>query len=515
MDKAQQGLAFWAFLCLLVLLSFCYRDVWCNLVLSQTYFGNGALGMTNLSAAEMAFSFVDGNYGYYLNRAALPGQETDGADGVGKAGKADGTSVADGTGQTGWMDGAGNATGTVDGSDMTDGTKTVGGENMTDGQEATDGTGQAGRMDGTDSTGGTDVADGTNKTGKSGRTYQDAKDYFRTQFLEDEGNEYADAVNASKNGTTEAFSEPGKASGGQTEADGAGVGNNSGDGTDDMSLEDLMLMENQRASGGNEAFIKQQEPVTTPDYQAMKDFDYLVKHYYTIDSSTSITAEKLNAEKFLSFDAMLQQDASKPQILVYHTHSQEAFADSVAGDTSTTIIGVGEELCRVLREEYGLNVLHDTGTYDLPNRDYAYSVSAPAIEKILAENPSIEVIIDLHRDGVSEGTRLVKEIGGRQTAQFMFFNGISYLNSTGAIAYLENPYIEQNLAFSFQMKLAADRYYPGFCRNIYLKGLRYNMHYRPKSLLIEVGAQTNTVEEVMNAVEPLAQILAEVLKNGG
>lgn len=476
MDKAQQGLAFWAFLCLLVLLSFCYRDVWCNLVLSQTYFGNGALGMTNLSAAEMAFSFVDGNYGYYLNHAALPGQETDGAD-------------------------------------MPDGTKTAGGENMTDGQEAADGTDQAGRMDGTDSKARTDVADGTNKTGKSGRTYQDAKDYFRTQFLEDEGNEYADAVDASKNGTTGAFSEPGKTSGGQTGTDDAG--GNSGDSTDGMSLEDLMLMENQRASDANEAFIKQQEPVTTPDYQAMKDFDYLVKHYYTIDSSTSITAEKLNAEKFLSFDATLQQDASKPQILVYHTHSQEAFADSVAGDTGTTIIGVGEELCRVLREEYGLNVLHDTGTYDLPNRDYAYSVSAPAIEKILAENPSIEVIIDLHRDGVSEGTRLVKEIGGRQTAQFMFFNGISYLNSTGAIAYLENPYIEQNLAFSFQMKLAADRYYPGFCRNIYLKGLRYNMHYRPKSLLIEVGAQTNTVEEVMNAVEPLAQILAEVLKNGG
>lgn len=63
-------------------------------------------------------------------------------------------------------------------------------------------------------------------------------------------------------------------------------------------MEDLMLMENQRASGANEAFIKQQEPVATPDYQAMKDFDYLVKHYYTIDSSTSITAEKLNAEKF-------------------------------------------------------------------------------------------------------------------------------------------------------------------------------------------------------------------------
>ena len=159
--------------------------------------------------------------------------------------------------------------------------------------------------------------------------------------------------------------------------------------------------------------------------------------------------------------------------------------------------------------------------YDLENLNDGFDsplikyFSKADFEKILAENPSIEVIIDLHRDGVSEGTHLVKEIGGRQTAQFMFFNGISFLNSTGPIAYLENPYIEQNLAFSFQMKLAADCYYPGFCRNIYMKGLRYNMHYRPKSLLIEVGAQTNTVEEAMNAAEPLAQILAEVLKNGG
>lgn len=478
MDRAQRGLACWAFLCLLLLLSFCYRNVWCSLVLSQTYFGNGALGMTNLSAAEMAFSFVDSNYGYYLKHAGLPGEETDG-------------------------------------SDLTDENSIAGGENMTDGQEAADGTGQTEQMDTAANADGTDIADGTNKTGKSGKAYQDARDYFRTQFLEDEESEYADAVDTSKNGTTADSSEPGKASDGRTGTDNAGAGGNSDDSTDGMSMEDLMLMENQRASGANKAFVKQQEPVAVPDYQAMKDFDYLVKHYYTIDSSTSITAEKLNAEKFLSFDATLQQDASKPQILVYHTHSQEGFADSVAGDPSTTIIGVGEELCRILREEYGLNVLHDTGTYDLPNRDYAYSVSAPAIEKILAENPSIEVIIDLHRDGVSEGTHLVKEIGGRQTAQFMFFNGISFLNSTGPIAYLENPYIEQNLAFSFQMKLAADRYYPGFCRNIYMKGLRYNMHYRPKSLLIEVGAQTNTVEEAMNAAEPLAQILAEVLKNGG
>lgn len=128
------------------------------------------------------------------------------------------------------------------------------------------------------------------------------------------------------------------------------------------------------------------------------------------------------------------------------------------------------------------------------------------------ENPSIEVVIDLHRDGVADSTRLVSDVGGRPTAQFMFFNGLSYLKSKGAVDYLENPYIEENLAFSFQMKLTADEYYPGFARNTYLKGLRYNMHYCPKSLLIEVGAQTNTVEEIMNAIDPLAHILAMVLK---
>jgi stage II sporulation protein P len=74
-----------------------------------------------------------------------------------------------------------------------------------------------------------------------------------------------------------------------------------------------------------------------------------------------------------------------------------------------------------------------------------------------------------------------------------------------------NPYLEDNLAFSFQMQLAAAEYYPDFTRKIYLKGYRYNMHYCPKSLLVEVGAQNNTLEEAKNAMEPLADVLSKVL----
>lgn len=69
-----------------------------------------------------------------------------------------------------------------------------------------------------------------------------------------------------------------------------------------------------------------------------------------------------------------------------------------------------------------------------------------------------------------------------------------------------------NLAFSFQLQLMANEYYPGLARRIYLKGYRYNMHLCPKSLLVEVGAQTNTKEEAYNAMEPLADILDKVLK---
>ena len=201
-----------------------------------------------------------------------------------------------------------------------------------------------------------------------------------------------------------------------------------------------------------------------------------------------------------------------PQILIYHTHSQEGYADSVPTDASTTIMGVGEYLSALLRNEYGYQVLHHMGQYDVESRDYAYSNAAVGLEKVLTENPSIEVIIDLHRDEMREDVRLVTDIQGRKTAKFMFFNGLSYTRERGEITTLPNPYIQENLAFAFQMKLAAEEYYPGLTRKSYLKGYRYNLQYRPKSLLIELGAQTNTLQEALNACHPLAHIIDMVLR---
>ena len=117
----------------------------------------------------------------------------------------------------------------------------------------------------------------------------------------------------------------------------------------------------------------------------------------------------------------------------------------------------------------------------------------------------------LHRDGVNGSKRLVTEINGKPTAQIMFFNGLSRTKESGELTSLPNPYQAENLAFSFQMEYEAEQYYPGFSRCIYLKGYRYNLHLRPRSVLLEVGAQTNTVEEVKNAMGPFSDILHKVL----
>lgn len=248
--------------------------------------------------------------------------------------------------------------------------------------------------------------------------------------------------------------------------------------------------------------------------EKLRDFDYLLSNFYTVDSATMIGSDQLNADDLLSRSMKIEKQGDAPKILIFHTHSQEAFIDSVEGDTDTTIVGMGKLLAERLNA-LGIPTIHHPGVYDLINgqldRSAAYEYAEAGVRPILEEHPSIEVVIDLHRDGVGEDTHLVTEVNGKPTAQIMFFNGLSRTKDNGDIAYLPNPYIQDNLAFSLQMKLAAEQMYPGFTRRIFLRGYRYSLHMRPKSLLIEAGAQTNTVEEMRNAMELLAVTLQKVI----
>lgn len=250
--------------------------------------------------------------------------------------------------------------------------------------------------------------------------------------------------------------------------------------------------------------------------EALGDYEYLLGHFFILDPNAATSENQLNAAGFLEKDLTVSKDSAVPQILIYHSHSQEAFADSREGEPEDTIVGVGNYLTRILTEQYGYQVMHITESFDIidgeVDRSRAYDYARACIEPILEQNPSIEVVIDLHRDGVQENRRLVTEINGKETAMIMFFNGLSCTAANGPVEYLPNPYIQDNLAFSFQLEYQAALYYPGFYRGIYLAGLRYNLHLKPRALLLEAGAQTNTVQEVKNAMEPFADILNRVLQ---
>ena len=280
--------------------------------------------------------------------------------------------------------------------------------------------------------------------------------------------------------------------------------------------EENSVDENGQLIGKDKSEETRQASVPTMDLsmERLNDFEYLVSNFYTVDSVTYINPSELNASELLGKDLRIDLSTGGSKILIYHTHSQETFADS-DNDPSTSIVGIGRYLTEILNNKYKIPTMHHEGVYDLINgkldRSEAYEFAKPEVEQILAENPSIEVVIDLHRDGVADTTHLVTEINGKPTAQIMFFNGLSRTRVNGDLAGMANPYLQDNLAFSLQMKIAAETKYPGFARRNYLRGYKYNMDLMPRMLLIEAGAQTNTVEEMRNAMEVLADLLNSVL----
>lgn len=258
-----------------------------------------------------------------------------------------------------------------------------------------------------------------------------------------------------------------------------------------------------------------QMPVTY-SIEELSDYNFLLSNLYIVTERANVYPSDLDANTLLNVDLKITGGNDKPQILIYHTHSHEGFSDTTGQDNSTNIVAVGTYLAEVLSNEYGYNVIHCTESFDevggVFDRSKAYTYATPAIEQILKDNPSIEVVLDIHRDGIPEDSpKLITTINGKQTAKIMFFNGISR-NDSGEISYLYNPYRTENLAMSFQMKLKAMEMYSDFTRPNYIDAYQYNLHLRGKSMLVEVGAQNNTFEEAKNAMEPLAEILNSILQ---
>lgn len=252
------------------------------------------------------------------------------------------------------------------------------------------------------------------------------------------------------------------------------------------------------------------------DKSKFDSLDYVKNNFYIVDNKTDLRESFYNIEKVLSTNLKLK-NTDGPKVLIFNTHASEIYKDSK--NTSEGVVGLSYELQKALYEKYGIeSIVHDK-VYDKVNGQSqilgAYQRMTPDVEKVLAENPSIEVCIDIHRDGLPDDVHLVTEINGKDTAQIMFVNGLSKVfdtnNNLVDAPDLPNPNLETNLAFSLDLKLNANEMYPNFARKIYLHAYRYSLFMKPKSILVEVGSQTNTYEESKNAMEPLADILAKTL----
>jgi len=234
--------------------------------------------------------------------------------------------------------------------------------------------------------------------------------------------------------------------------------------------------------------------------------------------NTTQTQQDRDLLKDLAAPLDLQIDKSKPAVLIYHTHTTEGFEIlerpwyardwvSRTENGARSIVRVGEAIAEML-ERAGFRVIHETRIFD---RQYtgAYDKSRAVILQILKENPSIRMTLDVHRDAIhaEKGVRIrpVASIDGKNAAQVMIITGVNEGNIT------DFPDWEQNLAFATKLQSAGETFAPGLMRPLFFCARRYNMNVTPFSLLLEMGADVNTLDQAIYSGRLMGAALADLL----
>lgn len=229
------------------------------------------------------------------------------------------------------------------------------------------------------------------------------------------------------------------------------------------------------------------------------------ENVFAMEEGTESAKEMLQAKELLKLNVKTDLSGELPKVLIFHSHSQEKYSDG------GTVVDAGDILADILAQEYGITVVHDVNEYDMENGerklDGSYERMETGVKEILGKYPTIEVCIDLHRDSAQEDIVMTCDIDGKDTARLMLVNGVCTAEDCG-----ENPYIKENLALSLKMYDSFNEKYSGLSRKIYIKPYRYSTFIKPRSILVEAGCESNTLEQAKNAMYPLADILINVLE---
>ncbi len=249
--------------------------------------------------------------------------------------------------------------------------------------------------------------------------------------------------------------------------------------------------------------------------------DFAVYHPDAATSGDTLQIQNSSGYSF-SADALLSASfplqSNAPKVLIVHTHTSEAYAQSegytyTASDTFRTedpafnICRVGQELAKGLQEN-GIETIHDTTSHDYPSYSGCYGRSLETIEKNLALHPTIDIVIDLHRDAISDENgqylKTAAEIDGKLCAQALVIVG----TDAGG---LPHSTWEQNLSLGLKVQKNLCEMYPGLSRPLHLRAERFNGHASPGALLIEIGSNGNTMEEALYCARLVANALAKTI----
>lgn len=230
--------------------------------------------------------------------------------------------------------------------------------------------------------------------------------------------------------------------------------------------------------------------------------------------------KSLNIEKVLAQTPDLQiDDITQPSVLIFHTHTSEGYemierewyAKGYPGRSNNpalNIVRVGSEISKCLTEA-GYTVIHDKVIHD-DTYGTAYEHSGKSVQKYLEEYPSIQIVLDVHRDAIhlDSGDKIkpVAEINGKKAAQIMIITGAQ----EGKIT--EFPDWEQNLCFTLHLQKQCEQMYPGLMRPVLFSPRKYNMYMSHCNVLLEMGSDVNTLDEAVYSGRLVAQALAEMMK---
>lgn len=255
-------------------------------------------------------------------------------------------------------------------------------------------------------------------------------------------------------------------------------------------------------------------PSPTPDYTT--NAPVLASNSGEKVSIKNDTPYEVNVDELLSEPLVKHSD--KIKVLILHTHTSEAYTPSEnypydmtdsyrTNSEERNVVAVGNVIENVLKES-GIEVIHDKTSHDYPSYRGSYRRALETIDRNLAENPEITLVLDVHRDAITDesGNYLKTQaiIDGVTCSQAMLVVGTDY-------GGLEHPNWRENLKYALHIQKIMCEKYPSLARDIHLREERFNGHAREGAMIIEVGSNGNTLDEALKCAEYVGQCIAQMI----